>query len=376
MKTIAIDASRANKAKKTGVEWYSFDIIQALKKITPDDLRVILYSGEPLKGKLAELPKNWESRVLNWPPKYLWTQIRLAWDLWLKRKEVDLIFFPAHTIPFFCPVKAVITIHDIGFDRFPELYKWIQIVYHRLTIKDALKKAVGFIVPSKFTENEIRDVYIYKKDNIKVIYHGFEKGLYRIANESDLQTGKSVLEKYQIKKPYLFYIGRIEEKKNITKLIEAFNLIKDKYNDLSLVLVGQPGYNYEKFIEKIKEYGLEKKVIFPGWVEQVDIPYFYQQTKVFVFPTLYEGFGMPLLEAMTCGCPILTSNISSLPEVGADAVMYCNPKDPKDIADKISQMLENNELSKNFVQRGLERKDDFSWEKAGQETLDFLLKNC
>lgn len=168
--TIGIDASRANKKEKTGTEWYSYYLIQHLKKIIPPQYRVILYAKEPLTDGLEILPANWQSKVLNWPPKFLWTQWRLSLEMLFH--PVDLLFVPAHTISLIHPKKTVTVCHDIGFVRFPQYYSVKERMYHRFTMWLALKCAKIIITPSQFTKNEIMDVYKVSEKKIKVIYHG------------------------------------------------------------------------------------------------------------------------------------------------------------------------------------------------------------
>lgn len=167
---IGIDASRANLSERTGTEWYSYYLIQHLKKVIPSDTEVILYSKSPLVGDLGILPPHWRSVVLSWPPKFLWTQFRLSWEM--VRNPVDLLFVPAHTIPIFHPQKTITTCHDIGFIRMPHLYSLKERMYHRLTMWFAVFFAKSIIAPSEFVKQEILHAYPVPSEKIHVIYHG------------------------------------------------------------------------------------------------------------------------------------------------------------------------------------------------------------
>src|SRR3989339_379761 len=333
---IGIDASRANQEKRTGTEWYSFYILQELKKIIPSEHQVILYTKEKLKADLAEIPKNWKVKILNWPPKFLWTQFRLSWHLlWHK---IDLLYIPAHTIPFVHPKKIALVVHDVGFHRQDKLYndqtigyqaplakKIINFLvrfatlgkysareqdYHQFSMKQAAKHATKIITPSHFSKKEILDIYSLDANNITVIPNGFCQRAHKIEKTA---TAESLFKKYKIASPFLLFIGRIEYKKNIPKLIEAFHLLKTKYHFPGfLVLAGSPGYGFEAIQEKITKYNLKEQVLIPGWVNEQDLAQMIKTATVFVFPSLYEGFGIPVLEAMEEKIPVACSAIPAL----------------------------------------------------------------
>jgi len=367
---IGIDASRANKIHKTGTEWYSYYLIEHLKKLDSKN-HYFLYSKEPLIGDLGVLPANWESRVLAWPPKYLWTQIRLSFEM--ARRAPDLLFVPAHAIPMVHPKNIVTTCHDIGFEHFPELYSRLELHYHRFAMRLAARRAKKIITPSEFTKNEMARTYGVDPGKFRVIYHGFDRAKYRIVE--DQPAIEDVLKKYKITKPFILYIGRLEKKKNTTGLVEAFQELRSKNLELrnvSLVLVGQPGFGFEEVEEKIKKYNLQERIIMPGWVGGEELPYLLNAAEVFVFPSFYEGFGLPVLEAMACGTPVVASRVTSIPEVGGEAIEYFNPQDIAEMAEKMRKVLADPNLRADLRRRGLERAKQFSWEKCARETLEVL----
>ncbi|MDD2647159.1 MAG: glycosyltransferase family 1 protein [Patescibacteria group bacterium] len=366
---IGIDASRANRAHKTGVEWYSFYLIQELKKIPvkAGDTFVLYGSGE-LKGELSNLPGHWYAKILKWPLKYFWTQIRLSWEMMFN--PPDVLFVPSHALPIFCRAKTVITLHDLGFERFPKAYSFCQKNYLKFVYKWAVKRANKIIVPSEFTRQELINLYKAEENKIEKIYLAYQPETFRLI--SDQEKAESVLIKYKIKKPYLLYIGRLEKKKNTLGLLKAWQEISRADNNLNLVLVGPEGYGFEEVRELLNK--LKNKIIYLPYIGQDETPYLYSGAVCFVFPSFYEGFGLPILEAMACGCPVVASKVASIHEVGGEALEYFNPQEIDDMVGTIRKIVYNSEIREQMIARGLARVNNFSWAKCAQETLS-VLKN-
>ncbi len=371
--TIGFDASRANKQAKTGTEWYSYNLLLELAKIDQKN-RYFLYTPDKLKNKLKYLPDNFEEKVLNWPPKYLWTMIRLSMEMAIK--PPDILFVPAHIIPLVAPNNTITTIMDVGFLRRPEIYPQKELKYHRFGLRQALKKAKKILTISEFSKKEMVELCQINPDIIKVIHLGFDSGVFKPIN--DINTIRRVLGKYNInsQNPFFLYVGRLEEKKNIPGLIKAFAKFKKENPNLNhkLVLAGTPGHNYDEIKRLIMEYNIEKDIIETGWVAEQDLPYLFNASFAFVFPSFYEGFGIPLLEAMSCDTPILTSRTASIPEVAANAALYFNPVDISDIKNKMVQMVKNNNQRNKIIEQGRLRVKNFSWEKCARETLEEIEK--
>lgn len=385
--TIGIDASRANVAERTGTEWYSFHVIQELKHLIPDTHRVVLYTKEPLLPDLQALPANWESRVLNWPPGLLWTQARLSWEmLWHKP---DLLYIPAHTIPLIHPKQIALVVHDVGFARQDELYNHAQIGsgtrlkkslvnalvraatlgrygsserdYHQFSMDMALKHATRIMTVSEFSKQEICDVYGLEQDRIDVIPNGL--------NELHTADPDTVLAHQGVNGPYICFVGRIEQKKNVPRLIEAFSILKREYAyPGQLVLVGSPGYQYEEVAKRIRHYGLERDIVETGWADGRTLGTLVRHAQLFVLPSLYEGFGIPILEAMRLETPVACSAIPALQEVGSDAAAYFDPAHPASIAECCHAVLTDNNMRDRLIQNGVERARAFSWERTARES--------
>jgi len=368
---IGIDASRANNLQKTGVEWYAFYLIQELKKIIPENVEVILYSTENLQGDLSNLPKNWKNKVLSWPPKRLWTQIRLSLEMLFHKP--DVLFVPAHVFPIVHPKKIVMTIHDIAALDFPDSYNAFEKWYSLFSSKQALQKLWKIITPSIFTKQELKRLSSqnFPEEKVKVIYHGFNQ---TYENNFLAEEKNRVLNKYKIGTKFLLSTSRLEHKKNTLGIIKAFEILKNNsvYNDLQLILVGKPGFGFTEVEQAINNSAYKKDIILPGWVEEKDLPIILSSAQVFVFPSFYEGFGLPILQAMSAGIPVVTSNFSSLPEIGGGACLFVDPNNISEIASNIEKILTDEKTRQEKIQLGLLRAKDFSWKKCARETWSVL----
>ncbi len=365
---IGIDASRANYQIKTGVEWYAYYLIQELKKITVNDgNRYFLYTDKKLIGDLATLPENWQEKVLAWPFKYFWTLKRLSLEIF--KNPPDVLFVPSHVFPLILAKKNIITLHDLCFERFPQVYSFLSRIYLRLMYKRAAKLADKIIVPSEFTKKELIDLYQVKSEKIVVIYMGYNK-IFRPIKDKE-KIGK-ILKKYGLKKPYLLFFGRLEKKKGVDILLKAFQILANEFSDIHLVLVGPQGYGYKNFKFQILHFKNIKEL---GYIKnEEERALLYNGAEAFVFPSLYEGFGMPILEAMACACPVIASDIEPIREITKiNSAILVPPNNPEILAEKIKEVLKNQELRNNLIENGLEQVKNFSWEKCAKETLKILL---
>jgi|GEM_PF-112832 len=443
---IGIDASRANRAEKTGVEWYAFYLIQEFKKLIPSDFRVILYSAEPLMGGLEVLPQNWESKIIKGVNlgrgPWLWTQLGLTWEM--IKSAPDILFVPSHAIPLIHPKRTYTAIHDVGFRVFPEAYHFLPLIYHRLTTRFAVWRATKIFTPSEFTKRELIKYYRANPEKIIVTPLGFDADVYHPRNKEvspqqdvgvkppqvdirenpEKQIPPLILRgargSYKtIHEPYVLFIGRIEKKKNVKRLIEAFIALKAEVRspeseDLKLVIVGTPGFGYDE----IKEAAANSKdVIFTGYMPTADLPGILRGASVYALPSLYEGFGIPILEAFASGVPVLTSNTASMPEVcckkapgspeaprspqvelsppseggargglnnsspqvgegrerGNCAACLVDPLSVESIKEGLKKILMDQAYRDDLIARGLARTKDFSWELTAQKTLNSVI---
>ncbi len=367
-----IEASRANRPIKTGVEWYAFRVLQALK-VLPEaaDHHFRLYANTPLAQGLEVLPSGWEERRLSWPPKYLWTQLRLSAEMWSKPPQA--LFVPAHVLPRIIPSKTVVTVHDVGFYRYPKLYKPIQNIYHRWSTRDILKRATAIITVSEYSRQELIHFCDADPDKLFVTHLGVDHARYQ---PLDTEETAPVRRKHKITTPYFLYVGRLEAKKNITLLIEAFHRFKmdqGMSDPHVLVLAGVPGAHYDEIDAMLKRSPVRHQIILTGYLSEGEKVALLSGAIALVHPAWYEGFGLTPLEAMACRCPVLCSRTASLPEVvGVDNALWFDPANAESLTAVMKQIVENEPLRKQLADRGREWVHRYSWEKTAQETLRIL----
>lgn len=365
---IGIDASRANSSQKTGVEWYAFFVIQELKKIIQAEHQVELYTREPLQGELANLPSHWQVRVLDWWPRRLWTQLRLSWEMW--RRPPDVLFVPAHFLPFVYPTRSVITVHDCGGLRFPSGYTLFERVYARWSLARAMRQAT-ILTPSRFSQEEI--IYLFKKEKPHVlsIPNAFDKE--KFFPITDISRLDQVKQKYNLHQPFFLSISRLEEKKNTAGIVKAFEMFRENQNNnYGLMLLGKQGYGFAKVRVALNISKYKNDIILPGWADTEDVPVLMSLATAFVFPSFYEGFGIPLLEAMACGLPVIASNTASCPEVAGAAALLVNPQRPGEIALAMGEIVNSPELRERLRQAGLKRAGEFTWRSSAEQVWRVL----
>ncbi len=372
---IGIDASRANRKFKTGTEWYSFELIQALKQIVRADDRVLLYTDVALTGGLEMNPPHLEERVLRWLPIKLWTQLRLSWEM--LRRPPDVLFVPAHAIPLIHPKHTIVTIQDIGFERLPELYPWYDRLYHKFAARFAVwSKRVHFIVPTEFTKKEMVSVYHIDENRMTVIPHGYNSTFSPLSfprkRESTID-GSRLKGRDDSTNEYFLYVGRLERKKNIVGLLHAFAEFKKRDKEqYRLIFVGRRGFGYSEIADTLSMLNLTPFVDEHGWVEQTKMPNLLQNATALILPSFYEGFGLPLFEAFAAGIPVIASAIPALQEVGGDAAYYVPPYHPEMLARALTVISGDQKLRSSLILQGKQRLQGFSWNRAARETLEYI----
>lgn len=361
MAILGIDASRANKPRKSGTEVYAWELIRNLQKFVPPEAEVLLYTEGKLEKSLVPAAPPWKERRLPWPPKKFWTLGRLSWEMW--RRPPDVLWIPTHTIPFFAP-RTVVTIHDVGFLARPEFYKLSDRIYHLFSTRRIVKNATAIITVSEFSKKEIIKYCRVSEDMISVIPLAADEIFYpRQAAEI-----KQILAKYGLSEPYFIFVGRWEKKKNIDGLLRAFFIFRQKHQKVKLLLVGKPGFGWKQ----AKKDCSPEAIIELGFVEQKDMPALISGALALIFPSHYEGFGIPILEAFSCGTPVIASNSGSLPEVGGEAVIYIDPNKPDELAAAMNRIYKEPELRAKLASAGIARVKLFSWEKTAEATWNIL----
>jgi len=358
---IAIDASRISVAERTGTERYTFELLAALARIDRWNTYTLYTNGLP--PSLPPVGPNFSLRSIRLPR--LWTHARLGPAL--MRDRPDLLFVPAHVIPLLHP-RSVVTIHDLGYLAFPEAHTARRRLELDLSTRWCLRAAHRVIAISQATKNDLVRHYGADPARIVVVHLG-RSNLFRPPDDPGQIA--AIRARYALEAPYFLYIGTIQPRKNLTRLIEAF--ARAGADDALLVIAGRRGWLSEPIVRRVAELGLTNRVRFPGYVPDADLPALLSGALAFVFPSLHEGFGMPVLEAMACGAPVLTSTTSALPEVAGDAALLVDPCDTDAIAAALKRLAADAPLRASLRARGWERAANFTWERCARETLDALL---
>lgn len=363
-KLIAIDASRAAHLHRTGTEGYSLSIIRALAALGQDHRYRLYFRDEPPQNLLPAYP-NVEYRVIH--RSRLWTHTALGSAI--RHDRPDVFFVPAHVIPWpgIGGTPAVVTIHDLGYLRFPGSHPLVDRLYLDWSTRYSARTARLVIAISQATASDLASLNGIPRQKIRVVYSGLDE-------MKVTRPPEAVRERFGIPGPYILHVGSLHPRKNLARLVEAFALIKDTVDDLSLVLAGRPGWEYDKLLAHIDGLGLASRVILPGYVSDEERAALYQGARVYAFPSLYEGFGFPVLEAMSQGIPVVCSNTSSLPELVAGAALTVDPLDVQGLADATKRLLTDENLRRDLVERGRWRASLFSWEICARSTLDVLIE--
>jgi len=354
---IAIDASRYGRQQSTGVEKYSFEIINRIYKLATDlghDVRLYV------RDILPDFPQEHQIVIKR---RRLWTIAGLSLKMLFGRP--DVLFVPSHVLPLIRPKRSAIMIHDIAFKRYPKVYTLRQRLYLNWSTKYAVRHATTILVPSEFTSNELQEVYKCPKSKIHVVHHGVSK----LPPSDDKYLHKFGLTKDD---KYVIFIGRIEYKKNLSRLVRAFSSLP--HRDWKLVLVGKGGYGAQDVFDAASTSDARDRIIFTDYVNEEEKSCLLNNASLFAFPSLYEGFGLPVLEAFLTKTPVLVSDIPVLREVGMQACYGVQPLDESDIAQGLDQMIRDLSMRERMVKMGTERLLDFDWDKAAKQTFEILIQ--
>ena len=359
---IAIDASRATKAQPTGSENYALRLIQALIQV--NDLRaepfqLSLYFRDPPAADLFVKSPHVSEIVVPFPR--LWTQVRWAAALW--RARPDITFSPAHTLPFLFPGRAVVTIHDLGYKHFPEAHSAGQRAYLDLTTRYSAARAALVLADSQATANDLSHFYGTRGEKIRVAYPGLDGGRLSSAQRDT----NAVRAKYQLPARYFAFVGTLQPRKNIGRLVKAFRLWRETHADAdtALVLAGAKGWLFD---DSWLDGADQVRVI--GYIDEADKSGLLAGAIALVFPSLYEGFGFPVLEAMHCGTPVIASKTSSLPELVGDAGLLVDPLNVAEIASAMGRLCDDETLRQSLIDRGHLQAMRFTWDKTAEIVMN------
>lgn len=368
---IGIDASRAFVEEKTGVERYSSDLIEALLKLPEaKDHEWILYTKQPITNEQLRVGEN--VKVVSIEMPRLWTQGGLAFRTWVDR--LDVLWVPAHTLPVFRKwgLKTVVTIHGVEYEYLPKFYgEWSR--WHLTwSTEYAVCEATRIIAVSQFTRNELCQRLGADLSKIEVVHEGVRQE----ARNSKLEVQKDeILGKYGFKRnSYILFVGTVQPRKNLVRLIEAFARLGDR--GLKLVVAGKLGWQYEDVLEASKKFGVANRVTFTGYINDADRYILLQNAIVYVQPSLTEGFGLPILEAMAAGVAVAAADVGAMPEIvngkEKSAAVVFDPMNVEQIAKCLKLLVSDGGLREKIIREGYTRVKEFSWEKAARKTLKVL----
>ncbi|MCS7219935.1 MAG: glycosyltransferase family 1 protein [Anaerolineae bacterium] len=365
---IGIDASRAVRAQRTGTERYSLELIRHLLALNGRHHWRLYFSSPPESGLFAADERvDW--RVLRMPR--LWTHLGLSWEMVVR--PPDVLFVPAHVLPLWQPARSVVTVHDLGYRRYPEAHPWQQRWYLEWSTWWNARTATHVLADSQATRDDLIATYDMDPGRITVVYPGRNESIARVDNPARWAVVRA---RYGIGPHYVLYVGTLQPRKNLIRLIQAFARLCARHQDippdLELVLAGQPGWLSEAILAEPRRLRIEHRIRFPGYVDDADLPALISGALVYAYPSLHEGFGFPVLEAQACGVPVLTSTVSSLPEVAGDAAWLVEPIDVDAIADGLHRLLTDEWLRAQLITRGYRNVQRFSWAQTARQVLNVL----
>jgi len=366
---IGFDIS-AQSLPRSGVGHYQINLLNALLKIDHENFYNLYAFNFRNRQRFKEIKfpsDNYKVKVVPIPQRLitLWWFMADFPPLEKVAGKCDIYQVSEICIQPVKKAKRVAFVHDLTTILFPEHHVKSNVFLHKMRFKN-IHKVDAILTNSEYTRRDIINHLHIKPDKVFVTYLGADE---RFKPATDSEIG-AVISKYSLKQPYILFVGTLEPRKNVKMLIQAFNVLKQqKKIPHKLVLAGQKGWDYEEIFQAIEGSRFKSEIQYIGYIPDDELPALLTGSEVFVYPSLYEGFGLPVLEAMQCGAPVITSNVSSMPEIGGNACVYFNPNAPDELIDKIFTVLNSNELRKTLSEKGINRAKFFSWEKCAEETL-------
>jgi glycosyltransferase involved in cell wall biosynthesis len=361
---IAIDATSL-PPRLLGAANYILSLTRALDDLSTE-VHMTVIVQEPHRARFAGLRRLQVAHVPRMSPlaRILWEQVRLPGLC--RRLGTDLLHSPHYTMPLTHPCGSVVTFHDMTFFRTPEVHLGYKRLFFRSMIRLSARRADALVVPSESTARDLEGVCPQATAKTRLIPLGVSD-MFRPADK--VERAQAVCARYGLPDEYLLYVGNLEPRKNLPVLLRAYARLARERPAPVLVLAGPRGWKDAPLFATIRDLDLEGRLVFPGYIPQDDLPAVYSRATAFIYPSLYEGFGLPVLEAMACGTPVITSNVSSMPEVTGDAGVLVPPHDVEALAGAIERLLGDAELRQDLSRRGMARAREFTWRRAAEATL-------
>ena len=364
---IGIDA-RMYSSEFTGIGRYVYELVQQLLEIDKKN-EYVLFMNQPEFDEFEPKSKRITKVLVNAKHYSLAEQVRFWWKI--RKAKVDLMHFTHFNAPILYRRPTVVTIHDLTLSFYPgkKMNSWFYRMAYNAVLQNAAKHASRIISVSKNTKQDLIDITHTSPSKVEVVYEGVGDNF---GPREDKEALMDMLKKYNITKEFMLYTGVWRSHKNLVNMIRAFGLLcEDEGFEPQLVITGQENPYYPEIKRTVTELGLEHKVIFTGLVPEDELVALYQAAKMYVFPSLYEGFGLPPLEAMRCGTPVIASKVSCIPEIcGEENALFFDPYDPEDIANTMRKLWLDEELARELRERGLVHSRKFSWKKMAEKTME------
>ena len=350
-----------------GVVVYTRNIIENLLKIDSENDYIFIYNDPSLIGTYSKY-KNVEEVVVNIQNKLLWDQVGVP--RLVKTEKIDIIFNPKLSIPLFASCKRVFVLHGLEQFALPNVFKWYDQLYFRIMMPLFCRWADAVIVPTNIGKNDLMKYLHVRSNKIEVINDSYHQ---RFEVKKNTENLLAIKQKYNLPDKFILFVGGLAPLKNFSNIIKAFNIVRMK-TPLKLVVAGFKRWKYSKDLELINRLKLQSDILTLGFVPDDDLPYIYNLAQCFVFPSLYEGFGIPVLEAQACGCPVISTKTGATPEVSGGAALLVNPYNHREIAQALYDILTDENLKESLIKAGLENVKKYSWVETAKKTLQLLKK--
>ncbi|MCP4723456.1 MAG: glycosyltransferase family 4 protein [bacterium] len=351
---------------KSGIGTYVNNLVQNLQLIQNDNDQYFFFLS-----KDSYCPENFNEKrndvfKINIPQynsirKVLWEQLSMPGRI--DKLKIDVFHSPAYISPVFLKASSIITFLDLTFVKFPETIHFYKKEFYNLMFRKSVEKAVKIITISDFIKEELIDYYGCPEEKVETVHLGVSD-LFKPCQDDEMK--KRVLEKYRIDRPFFLFVGLMEPRKNLPSVLEAFSRINN--DDALFVIVGRKGWGYNDVQKTLENPELREKVLITDEISVEELKILYSASLAFIYLSLYEGFGLPVLEAMACGAPVVTSNSSALPEVAGDAALFADPENVEEISDAMKRIINDESLRKELSQKGFDNIKRFSWKKCAEET--------
>jgi glycosyltransferase involved in cell wall biosynthesis len=367
---IAVNAhliAHTRSFRRAGISHYVEQTLAQLGQIDQENLYDI-YTTRGLDAAALGLPPHFRVH-----PSILPTinpRVRIPWEqliapVLLRASGADIFHGVHSVVPLSCPVPSVVTIHDLAFIRFPQTFRAYNRAYLDFATRMSARRAARILVVSEHTKREVIGMLGVPAERV-IVTPNAARDHFRPPVSAVLNAFRT---RHHLPERFVLYVGTLEPRKNLTTLLDAYAEVSRRFPDVPLLVGGGKGWLYDTIFERLNTLGLRDKVTFVGYLDEDELPLWYAAATVFVFPSIYEGFGMPPLEAMACGTPVVTSNTSSLPEVVGDAGLMVDPHSADALADALTRVLSDRELHADLAERGLRRATTFTWRTTAERTL-------